>query len=88
MARKKRKETLLKYPGATLAIVSLFTVVFSAGIAWATQSSRLSRLENDYVHQTELETLKGLIKALQEKVDDKFSSVEKTLNRIEEKVYQ
>lgn len=85
--RKSKRDTFLKYPTPTLAVISLLTIIFSAGLAWAGQAARLAKLEDTYVKQTELQELKGLIQSLQEKVDVKFDGIEKSLTRIEKKVW-
>lgn len=62
----------VKYPGPTLAVVTLLTVVFSIGTAWAAFNARIQRLEetsNHLASKEELATIKEMIRALNEKVD-------------------
>lgn len=84
---KSKKEQLLKYPGPSLAVVSLLTIIFSAGVAWATHAARLQRLEENHVKREELEEIKGLIKSLDDTANVKFEIIEKALSRIEKKIY-
>lgn len=76
-AQNPKKQTknqgfFLKYPGPTLAIVMISSVVFSVGATWATANARIQRLEEasaSLASKEELALIKEMIRALNEKVD-------------------
>lgn len=80
---QRQKEPLSKYPGAILAMVSLLTIIFSAGLAWASQTARLTRLEEITATKQELSELKSLLQLSWQKADDRFTKIEDALSRIE-----
>jgi hypothetical protein len=68
----KAKELFLKYPAPTLAAVTIFSVVFSFGAAWAAVNSRVGALEEaskTLASKEELQTIREMIKALDQKID-------------------
>ena len=75
-SRKPKQETskgiFLRYPGPTLAVCTLLTVVFSFGVAWSATEARIQRLEetgSQMASKEELATIKEMIKSLDQKID-------------------
>lgn len=62
----------IRYPGPTLAIAMLISMVFTLGAVWATANARIARLEeitNNAASKEELLTIKALIQGLSDKLD-------------------
>lgn len=69
--------TMFKYPTFILGIVSITSIIFSVGAAWAVQNYKQERDDKE---------VRLLINALADKISIKFEDLEKRLDRIEKKL--
>lgn len=85
---KDHVTALFKYPSFVLSLSGACGVFIGFGSAWATQVSRIDSLERSFnsakesfVTKDQLETIRQMIRGLDEKVEVKFEGLEKLLKR-------